>query len=97
MPLRPSRALTSPSFIAPPLRERRLLAVVGDGNAERARVLERRAHEVRAHHRLAVVAHRDRAGRDHLAELGERLAPLADRDRADRIHARRVRRIAPAG
>ena len=57
--------------------ERRLLAVVGDGDAERARVLERRAHEVRARDRTAVVAHRHGARTDHLAELGERLPFLA--------------------
>ena len=90
MPLRPSRALTMPSFIAPPRGERRLLAVIGDGDVEGARVLERRAHELRAGDRLAVVADGDRAGADHLAELGERLALLADRDRADRIDARRA-------
>ena len=68
--------------------ERRLLAVVGDGNAERPRVLERRAHEMRARDRLAVVADRDGAGAHHLAEFGERLPLLADGDRADRIDAR---------
>ena len=71
------------------VRERELFAVIDDGNAERLRVLERRAHQVRAHDRAPVIAHRDRAGADHLAELRERLALLADRDRADRIHARR--------
>ena len=64
--------------------------MIGDGNAEGARVLERRAHEMRARDRLAVVAHGDGAGADHLAELGERLAALADRDRADRVDASRV-------
>ena len=62
--------------------------MIGDRNAEGARVLERRAHELRAHDRLAVVAHGDGARADHLAELGERLALLADGDRADGIDAR---------
>ena len=44
-------------------------------------------------HRLAVVAHRDRARADHLAELGELLPLLAQRDRADRIHARLARAL----
>src|SRR5213075_3437840 len=68
--------------------ERRLLAVVGQGDAERTRVFERRAHHVGAGHGLAVVAQRDGAGADHLAEFGERLALLSDGDRADWIHAR---------
>ena len=71
------------------VRERELLAVIDDGNAERLRVLERRAHEVRAHDGAPVVAHRDRARAHHLAELRERLALLSDGDRADRMHARR--------
>ena len=90
MPLRPSWALTSPSFIAPPCGERRLLAVVGDRDAEVAGVLERRAHQMRADHGLAVVAHGDGARAHHLAELGERSPRLADRDRADRVDAGRV-------
>ena len=77
MPLRPSRALTMPFVHRAARGERRLLAVVGDRNAERARVLERRAHEMRARDRPAVVAHGDRTGADHLAEFGERLALLA--------------------
>ena len=72
------------------VRERELLAVIDDGNAEGLRVLERRAHEVRAHDRAPVVAHRNGAGADHLAELRERFAFLSDGDRADRMHARRV-------
>ena len=71
------------------VRERELFAVIDDGNAEGLRILERGAHEVRAHDRAPVVAHRDRARADHLAELRERLALLPDRDRADRMHARR--------
>ncbi len=71
--------------------ERHLLAVVGDRDAERARVFERRAHELRSRDRPAVVAHGDRAGADHLAELRERLAFLADGHRADGVNARRPR------
>src|SRR5512133_3294794 len=65
------------------LRERRFLAMVGDRNAERARILERRAHEMRADDRLAVIAHGDGAGRNHLTDLGERVAALTDGDRAN--------------
>src|SRR4029079_1422967 len=72
-------------------RERWLLAVVGDRNIERSRVLERRAHEMRAHDRLAIIAHRDRARGDHLADPRERIAALADRDCADWVDTSRVR------
>src|SRR5512147_3339793 len=65
-----------PLVHCPDLRERRFLTVVGDRNAERTRILERGAHEMRANHRLAVVAHGDGARRDHLANLGERIATL---------------------
>ena len=88
MPLSPSCALTIPSFMAPPSGERRLFAMIGDGDAEGARILERRAHQLRARHRLAVVAHGHGARTDHLAELGERLAHLPDGDGADGIDAR---------
>src|SRR5213080_840670 len=74
----------------PALRERRLLTVIGDGDAEAARVLERRAHEVRAGNRFAIVADRDGAGADHLAEFGEGLTALAERDGADWIDSRRA-------
>ena len=90
MPLQAEPRAHDPLVHRAAVRERRLLAVVGDRDAEGARVLERGAHELRADHRLAVVAHRHGAGADHLAELGERLALLADRDRADRIDARRA-------
>jgi hypothetical protein len=69
-------------------RQRRLLAMIGDRDPERSRVLERGAHEVRAHHRAAVVAHRDRPGPHHLAEFGQRLPLLSHRDRADRMDSR---------
>ena len=72
------------------VRERRLFAVVGDRNAERPRVLERGAHEVRAGDGLAVVAHGDRAGADHLAEFGERPALLTDGNGPDRVDASRL-------
>ncbi len=55
-------------------------------NLERARVFERRAHELRGHHRLAIVAHADCAGVHHLAELRERLTALAYGDGTDGIH-----------
>ena len=77
--------------------ERRLLAVVGHRDAEGARVLERGAHQVRAHHRLAVVAHRHRAGAHHLAELGERARPSGPpRSRRSGRRAPRRRRCACA-
>src|SRR5512143_2772504 len=88
--LEPEARAHDPFVHRPALRERRLLAMIGDRNAERPRVLERRAHQMRALHGPPVVAHRDGAGRDHLAELGERFAALADGDRADRVDARRV-------
>ncbi len=68
--------------------ERRLLAVVGDRDAEGAGVLQRGAHQVAGGDRLAVVAHRHRAGADQLAELGELLSLLSQRHRADRIDPR---------
>ncbi len=60
-----------------PLRQRHLLAVIGDRNAEGARVLERGAHEVRARDGSAVVAHGHGTGAHHFAELREGLAFLA--------------------
>ena len=57
-------------------------------DAKRPGVFERCAHQLRAHDRLAVVAHGHGTRADHLTELGERLAHLADRDGADGIHAR---------
>ncbi len=95
IPLRPSRALTIPSFIEPPCASVELLAVIDDGNAEGLRVVERRAHQVRTDDRAPVIAYRHRAGGHHLAELRERLALLPHRDRADRIHARLPRPCSP--
>ena len=84
-----------PSFIAPPA------ASVGSSQWSATGMPNVRAYSSAVRiscaldHRLAVVAHGDRARADHLAELGERLALLADRDRADRIHARRLGAAAP--
>src|SRR5207245_2316445 len=50
--------------------------------------LERRAHQVARHDRLAVVRDSDGPGAHHLPEFGEALAFLPYRDRADRIHPR---------
>ena len=72
-------------------RERRILAMIGDRNAEGARVFERGAHQVTRDHGLTVVRDRDRAGAHHLTEFGEPLTFLTDRDRADRMHAREGR------
>ena len=68
--------------------ERRVLAVVDDGHAEQARVLERAPHQQRRRHRPAVVGHGDAARLPQLAELGELLALRSTRDRADRVDAR---------
>ena len=79
------------------LGERRLLAVVGDGNAERARVLERRAHQVRARDRLAVVAHGDRAGARPSRRTRRAIRP-AGRPRSRRSDRRAPHsRAAPGG
>jgi hypothetical protein len=51
--------------------ERRILAVVDDGQAEHTRVLESTAHQERRRHRAAVVGERYAAGRLLLAELGK--------------------------
>ena len=75
----------------PARSERRLLAVVGDRDVERARVLERRAHQVSGDDRLAVVGHGHRPRPHHLAEFGELFALLAHRHRADRIDAGQAR------
>src|ERR1700681_3250477 len=63
--------------------------MVDHWNLERARVLERRAHQVRARHRLAIVAHRDCAGSDHFSELREDHSLLPYRNGADRVDPRR--------
>ncbi len=76
------------------LGERKVLAVVGHGDTEGQGVLQRGAHQLARHHRVAVVAHRDRPGGHHLAELGELLALLSHRDAADGVHAREPRRLA---
>ena len=65
-------------------RERRVLAVVGHRDAEGPGILQRGAHQVTGDDRLAVVAHRHRAGTHQLSELGELLSLLPQRDRADR-------------
>ena len=65
-----------------------VLAVFGDGHVEGPGILERRAHELRAFHRPAVIAEGDGTGADHFGNLGERLPLLSDRDRAVRVHAR---------
>src|SRR5262245_10812285 len=57
--------------------ERRFLAVVGDGNAECARVFERATHQLGAGDRLTVVTDSNRAGADHLTKLGKGFAALA--------------------
>src|SRR6266550_3045311 len=75
----------------PAMRERRLLAMIDDGNPECSGVLERRAHEVRAHDWPSIVAHRHSSRANHLAEFSERFTALSNRDRADRMHARRTR------
>ena len=75
--------------------QRQIFAVIGDRDAEGPRVLERGAHQVTRRHRLAVVAHRDRAGSDQLAELRQLLSSLSQRDGADRIHSRLARHAAP--
>ena len=71
--------------------ERRFLAVIRHRDAEGARILQRRAHQLRTHHRTTVIADGDRTGGNHLAHLAQLHAVHADRDRADRVHARGVR------
>ena len=68
--------------------QRGILAMIGNGNVERAGVFQRSAHQVTGDDGLAVVRDRDGPGAHHLPELGEPLALLADRDGADRMHAR---------
>ena len=71
-------------------RKCRILAVVGDGDVERARVLEGGAHEMTRHDRFAIIGDGDGAGSNHFAELGEPLPSLADGNGADRMHARQA-------
>ena len=84
MPLRPSRVETIPSCIAPPA------ASVGSSQWSATGMPKVRAYSsaVRIRwlddDRLAVVAHRHRAGPDQLAELGQLLPLLPERDGADR-------------
>ena len=56
------------------LGEVEILGVLDDRQVERARVLERAAHQAGVHHRAAVVGDRDDAGLLHLGDVGERLA-----------------------
>src|SRR5215203_4787953 len=72
-------------------RERRVFAVIGNGYAEGARVLQRSAHQMAGNHRLAVIAHRDGAGADELSKLGELLSPLSQGDGSYRVDSRLVR------
>ncbi len=87
----PARVETGPSFMAPARRQREILAVLHDGEIERARVLHRPAHQLGVHHRLAVVGDGHAAGLLELPHLGQLLAaePLGDgADRVDAHHAR---------
>src|SRR6185503_18082612 len=68
-----------------PGRERRLLAVVGNGDTEGLGVLERRSYQMARHHRFPVVAHGHGARAYQLTEFRELLPLLAERDGADRI------------
>ena len=77
-------------------RERQVFAMIGDRDAERSGILQRRAHQVTRHHRVAVIAHGDGARRSHLAELRQPFAALADRHAADRVHAGQRARPRPS-
>ena len=70
----------------PALAEVEILGVLDDRQVERARVLERAAHQAGVHHRAAVVGDRDDAALLHVRDVGEHLALEALRDRADRPH-----------
>jgi hypothetical protein len=57
--------------------QRRLFAMIRDGDVERARVLEGGAHEMRAGDGAAIITDRNGTGADHLTEFRERLPFLA--------------------
>ena len=55
-------------------RKRRVFAVVNDGDAQSARAIERRVHQLDGRHRPSVVGERYGARRDERAEIRERFA-----------------------
>ena len=78
-PRSPRRVLTRALVHLRALGERVILGVLDERQVERARVLERAAHDVAARDAAAVVADGDGAGVLEVGHLGERLALLADR------------------
>ena len=74
MPGMPSRLDHSPSCMWPPAASAVVLAVLGQGDAEAAGVLEGPAHEAVVLHAGAVVGEEPHAERGH---LGHRRQPLA--------------------
>jgi hypothetical protein len=67
--------------------KRRLFTMIDDRDLERACVLERSPHELRAHDWLTVIADSNRPCSHHLAKLRQNFPFLSERDRADRVHA----------